>query len=157
MKTHTRVLGVLMAGMMAVSTMAMVPANAANTDDRGWNFNFSGNIFDSHKYSYWHEFREKRDASSVYVYFKGGSSSNMYLQTMGRRNGGGWNNHTLAGYVYLARGNQYSIQNNIFEALKLKDKDYVETALRANANGWNDTVDTNGVWSPDSVGTYTVV
>ncbi|WOC32688.1 MULTISPECIES: ATP-binding cassette domain-containing protein [Caproicibacterium] len=39
MKRHTRVLGILLAGMMVVSTAAMVPANAANTTDANSNFN----------------------------------------------------------------------------------------------------------------------
>lgn len=37
-KKHTRVLGILLAGMMAVSTAAMVPANAADTTDTGFRF-----------------------------------------------------------------------------------------------------------------------
>lgn len=125
MKTHTRVLGILMAGMMAVSTMAMVPANAANTTDHGWNFNFGDSIFKPNNYSY-SEARTKENSTSVYVYYKGGASQNMHLQTQGRRNGGGWNNYTLTGNVYLAKGNRYSIRNNIYEALKLNNSDHVE-------------------------------
>ena len=38
-KRHTSVLGISLAGMIVVSTAAMVPANAANTTDANSNFN----------------------------------------------------------------------------------------------------------------------
>ena len=48
MKKHTRVLGILLAGMMAVSTAAMVPANAAtitgNAGSAFCNFNAIGDL-----------------------------------------------------------------------------------------------------------------
>lgn len=156
MTKHTRVLGIFMAAMMAVSTAAMVPVNAANTTDYGWAFSFKNDVFHQHKYSY-SDARTKQNTTSVYVYFQKGDSNYMHLQTMGRQNGGGWNNCTLKSNVYLAKGNQYSVQNNIYEALKLNSSDTVQAALRGNADGMKAFLDASGVWSPDSARTYIVV
>lgn len=146
MKKHTRVLGIMLAGMMAVSTMAMVPANAANTSDSNFKFQFSHN----YQYNMFQD-REKKDSSSVYVYPTYILHNRIDIATMGRDPDGdnGWRVYTLpTNDVFLRAGTSYSIQNRIYEALRTGDP-YAQLRC-ADRNGNT----ANGVWSPDSIGTY---
>ena len=143
MKKHTRVLGVLMAGMMAVSTAAIIPVNAADTADTGFRFQFSRN------YQYdLNGNRKKDDDTSAYVYPSYVQNGKLNIETMGRNSYGDnkWRNYTLpVNDVYLKTGTEYSIQNKINEA----GCDW--TQLRS-AAPYGHTA--NGKWSPDSVGYY---
>lgn len=145
-KLKSRILGAVMATAMIAAVAAAVPANAANTKDREFNFAVTGS------YSYYSTDGEtKEDSSSVYVYVWAESgSSYMTTQTMGKASIG-WVNKTIAGKVYLNRGSRYSIRNRIYEdGLRVAN-------LRAEAATSTSTLRAMGVWSPDSVGTYIVV
>lgn len=132
--------------MMAVSTMAMVPANAAgipDTSDTGFRFQFSRNFqYDMNGN------RKKEDESSVYIYPTYVKNGKLDIETMGRNSYGDnkWRNYTLpADDVYVRVDEQYSIRNRTAEA-------GCDWARLRSAAPYGNTA--NGTWSPDSIGTY---
>jgi hypothetical protein len=143
-KFKTRVLGAVMATAMIAAVAAAVPANAAkgNTQDRGWNFGISN----TYAYS---TPQDKLDDSYCYVLVQRNERMTiMHTQIMGR--GVAWTNQTIAGSVDLKRNVQYSVRNTVNESL------LGQAALRGSA-GPNEILIASGVWSPDSVGVYTIV
>lgn len=133
---------VLSAAVMLSSVC--LPAFAADTGDTPWHFD----VTNSYSYT---DPRPKDDATYVYVKVKFcNRREGAEIRTMGRPDGGGWENDTAAGVVYLKSGHIYSVQNFIYE----KDDD--QAALRGSAASGT-TLDASGVWSPDSVGVFEIV
>lgn len=147
------------AGLAAALTVgAALPVSAAaeniqprTSEDEGWGFYISDS-------STWHSIgspRGKDNKSSVYLYWQSGSyvgslSARVYgvsdsgsLVDCGTRQAG--TTHTY----YIPGKGQYSIINYVYE------NGYRSATMKLKGNGAIGSV--SGVWSPDSVGSYTPI
>ena len=130
-------LGVIASG---VST---IPAYAANIKDKEFNFRVG---YDSTTQAGETTERAKEDSSSVYI--KPSNYRDLCIKTFGYRNGS-WNNDTKNGYAIVTKG-EWLIHNYIYERGSRSAKLNITTATPGTSGI------ATGVWSPDSVGSYTV-
>ncbi len=125
------------ASVLMLASSAL-PASAANIEDEEWKYSISYN-----QMSYTTELRAKENASGTYVYYQGGTPTslscdvlNAYGKSMCRKIGSikRYNKGLIAQYVY--------------------EEGYHSASLKVTAPSSTTYGGAEGVWSPDSVGSY---
>ena len=141
MRKIKRLLALGAAALMLVSSMSVpVFADNPNIRDEPWGFTIGpGSVY------HITGAREKRDASSTYVHYETGTKPSLGVDVL---NEAGKSQCKKTGTIKLGqKGLMYQfVYENGFEKCKLK------LFTNNNADGG-----ANGKWSPDSIGTYTVI
>ena len=154
MEKHKRFLFLILAVTTLVTAM-IATASASNYTDR--------EIVSFHipyyRYSTPLDPRDKEDSSPVYLYITDLSYSNynILVQALGCTSKTGSysfenltvSNGAMAQYVACREGVQYSIHSDIYE------EGYAYASLRFQDRGESSGNTITGLWSPDSIGTYT--
>ena len=145
-----KVILVGMALMIALMTM-IVPASAANNGDTDFSLNVKTS---SNDYT---GAREKQDDSGTYVYYKyntTGLTGAVKFRVMGSNSQSSPAllaiNYTRNGYGTISKGQERLISQYVYE----NGKKYAFLSTPKVASG-DPTGTATGVWSPDSVGSYT--
>lgn len=128
-----------------------VTASASNYEDSNIPTDFSISFFSFKNLG---SCRSKEDTSTLYLYITNATRTTVQVQALGTDSTmSSTKNLTVADgvcvdYVTCARYVQYNIHSDIYE----DGYRYATLAFRS-PNVLGDTI--NGVWSPDSIGTYT--
>ncbi len=94
--------------------------------------------------------RDKNDSSSCFVQIKSITKNcRMYIDGRKTLKKGTWTNCTVGGYATAKKVGKWRIKNTVHES------GYGAARLTAWANVGASTV--KGVWSPDSIGSYTAI
>ncbi len=142
MKKAFRKMSVVLAAVMAVAATSMLPVCAAtnnNCTDTYWTVNNTA----------FTEYREKRDSSSAYI--KNSTGNGITVSIYGAS---GANTRTYSVSECIGFENEYITTNlympgNCERLIKqyVKEKNYSHAMIYIYGNS-------NGAWSPDSIGTY---
>ncbi|MGN1191340.1 MAG: hypothetical protein ACI4S0_01600 [Dorea sp.] len=145
-----RIFGLLLALVMAMP--ATVPAFAANTSDKQYDFDVNALNFNVKTGA-----RTKENSTPVYCYVTNIENHNaVKVRALGYVNSSTYDNKTLNGttntivsYVKCSQGVKYSVHTSINE------DGYPKAQLAFNSYNIINSERIKGVWSPDSAGTYT--
>lgn len=140
-KLMSKVSLALALGVMA-SGVSSIPAYAANTSDTPFYFSVG------FSYDQAGETGSRFKENSTSVYMKSNNDLSLWVQTKGY-NSGRWENYTKRGHAVIGRG-EWFIHNYIHESGAPSAKLNI-TSEKYGTSGYAD-----GVWSPDSVGSYPV-
>ncbi len=151
----SRLFSALLTLLMMVTIMFTggIVTCAANITDTDWSFNITTT---NNSYSL-SDIRPKDDDSSFYVQFiSTNGPTSFYLQTYGglENNKSSMEPHNYGGIKFIPKTGRYSVRNMVYEDLH----DYGENiyaCFGVKASSISGYI--GGVWSPDSVGSYTVL
>ena len=146
MKTRRRVLAVISAVVMILSMMT-IGASASHIDTSFENFDVS--FFGYSELTP----RDKENNTTTYLYYTTGTRTTVKVRVIGcsdnlEDTNVTYSNGQPADYVTCAKGVKYSIHNRVYE------DGFTQAKLGFKSpNLFGDTI--TGVWSPDSLYTYT--
>lgn len=127
--------------LLFLLTMFPTQAFAGNNEDSSFTFQ-SSYVAIHHTLE-----RAKTDTTPVYVYIQRAPGYNSFVKAQGRVSGGSWFLGNEGGaQAALRTGTKYSLHTLIYE------NGWTRARLEIMATGRGETY---GVWSPDSVGSYT--
>ena len=138
-----KVIGMLLAGVILMST---VPVFAGNTNNTGYYVWTSGAGAEQKIHH-----RPKQNTTKVYTRVDKSPQYTMQVRVYGYLNGQ-YINKTAGGHTYVDRKVDSSITNGIYEAGYRRASIAFRTTGGENYYGY-----ASGVWSPDSTRNYTVV
>jgi len=138
-----KVIGMLLAGVILMSTVPVFAGNTGNADYYVWTSGAGA----EQKITV----RPKRNTTKVYTRVETSPQYRMQVRVYGYLNGQ-YINKTAGGVAYVNRGTNSSITNGIYEAGYRN----ASMALRT-TGGENYYGNASGKWSPDSTKNYTVV
>lgn len=131
------VFSMVITGAISFSSVAKAAGNIADTKYEFYNTGTTGHS----------EWREKRDTS--YVYIRPTEGPNIYYTVYGAKGQFGVNRERRSSTVAIGQGIQASVVNLVKE----RGDNYAQLEFKQN---YYAAAFTRGVWSPDSVGTFTI-